>query len=350
MKTLLKLRKILLIHCGGTIGMVKNETQYIPERGKLYEQIANDSVLNDPAYIRENDTFVTQILKTQKRVSFEILELENIIDSSEICTTDWNNLIILLKEKYNNYDGFLITHGTDTMAYTAAFLSFAIINPTKPIVLTGAHVPMTVEKDPGYNNLIDSFTFLSTALKPEVNIIFGGRIHKGYESTKVSTFESNGFYSFNQITIDDYLKSDNQENKNDIIFPTFLQATYTKICLLKIYPGIEPSLIEHVIDNFEGIVLETFGSGNIPLRNKKIIQIIEQGIGKRKLIVNTSQCIRGVVNPDYEGGNTLNKIGILSTGRMTTEAAFVMILLAISNFRLIDERNEFIRSCVMKYN
>lgn len=313
--------KVLLIYTGGTIGMNQN-----PRTGAL-EPFDFEHLLSK---VPELNQFA---------VCIETFQFIPPIDSSDMSPALWTDLVHLIADKYRLYDGFVILHGTDTMAYTASALSYMLENLTKPVILTGSQLPIGQLRTDGKENLITSIEIASMkhadgrAMVPEVCVYFNGRLLRGNRTTKQSADEFNAFESFNyphladagvNITIHD----------DRILKPTDTQPMTphfrldTNVIVFTLFPGIREDLVRHIIatPNLRSIVMRTFGSGNAPQKSW-LLNALREGTAHGKTIINISQCMAGTVEMNrYDAGYKLKEAGIISGYDSTVEGAVTKLM------------------------
>ena len=313
-------KSILIIYTGGTIGMIKN-----PETGALapfdFDQIMKD-------------------VPELKRFGFHLqtISFTPIIDSSNLNPEVWVKLVTLIKQNYNLFDGFVILHGTDTMAYSASALSFMLENLDKPVIFTGSQLPIGTLRTDGKENLISAIEIAAAEkngqpLAPEVCIYFENKLFRGNRTTKYNAEHFNAFESPNypylaQAGINikfNYGAIHYPTSKKELIIHTNLD---THVVILKIFPGISRNTL-HTILNIEeskAIILETYGAGNAPT-DKWFLEEIKQVIDKGKIILNVTQCMAGSVDMSkYETGIELLKCGVISGFDITTETAVTKLM------------------------
>ena len=313
--------KVLLIYTGGTIGMGHN-----PMTGTL-------EPLDFSHLLRRLPEF--KFIKTE----VDTYQFSPAIDSSDMTPDLWAQLVRIISTNYNNYDGFIILHGTDTMAYTASALSFMLENLTKPVILTGSQLPMGQLRTDGKENLITSIELASahnddgTAMVPEVCVYFSGRLLRGNRSTKRNVdgfraFDSDNYphlcdagvnftYHTHHILTPDYTKP--------MIPHTSLD---TGIIVFSLFPGIQEKFIKNVLnmDDLHGIVMRSFGSGNAP-QAKWLTELLENATERGVTVVNVTQCEKGSVAMDrYSTGFHLKQAGVISGYDSTVEAAVTKLM------------------------
>ena len=310
--------KILIIYTGGTIGMIKGKD------GELLP-FSFENLLN---YI--------PLLKNFP-VNISSYSFEQPIDSSDANPEFWIKLVEIISDNYDSYDGFVILHGSDTMAYTASALGFMLENLTKPVILTGSQLPIGLLRTDGRENLIAALELASMKkneqpLINEVCIYFENSLYRGVRTNKHSAENFDAFISPNypplaKVGIDITVFEDRLfKNKLDFLIPH--KNLCKDIAILKLFPGIQPKAIQAImnIPELKGIVIETYGSGNAPTDNT-ILDILETAIKKGIVILNITQCTVGSVNQNkYATGKTLEKIGVIGGKDMTTEAAITKMM------------------------
>ena len=307
-------KRVLLIYTGGTIGMVRTPNGYAPRDG--YFRALLDTI---PA------------LHAEGMEQWELLELSPLLDSSNMAVSDWNKIARLVADNYDSYDGFVILHGTDTMAYTASALSFMLGNLGKPVVLTGAQIPLCELRSDGADNIVTSILIAAAGVVEEVCIYFGGNLLRGNRATKFSSDGLIAFLSPNYpllaeagITIRYHSPALLQKAEGALQLQLFETIP---IGVIKVFPGIQFSLFEHIMtEELRGIVIETFGAGNIPGNGNALLPIIRRAEANGTVLVVCSQCPQGAVSLGaYETSSALRRAGAVSGEDMTTEAALAKL-------------------------
>ena len=303
-------KKVLIIYTGGTIGMKGTESGYAPTKGYLAEAIKDIPDLKSPSM-----------------PAWELCEMDPLLDSSDMTVVEWNVIGRKIYENYHAYDGFVILHGTDTMAYTASALSFMLKGLSKPVILTGSQIPLSEIRSDGRDNLITSLLIAGEGVVREVALYFSGKLLRGNRATKMNADQLVAFASPNfpplaeaGITIK-YNYSVIRAAKDEGL--SFVTLTEIPIGVIKVFPGIQFSLFESIMtDKLSGIVLETFGAGNIPGGGGKLIPIIKKAFSSGSVVVVCSQCPGGTVTLGaYKTSSSLKEAGAVSGKDMTTEAA-----------------------------
>lgn len=283
---------------------------------------------------------------TKKLPEFEYLETEveiyqfnPPIDSSDMNPSMWAQLVNIISNRYDEYDGFVILHGTDTMAYTASALSFMLENLTKPVVLTGSQLPIGLLRTDGKENLLTSIELAShykadgTPTVPEVCIYFSGVLLRGNRSTKKNADGFSAFESFNYPHLCDagvkFVFHDHHILHPDFSKPmTPHTALDPNVVVFSLFPGIEENIVRHVLDapELRSIVMRTYGSGNAP-QTPWMMHLLEQAANRGVTIVNISQCVAGnVVMARYDTGYQLQQIGVVTGYDSTVEAAVTKLM------------------------
>ncbi len=312
-------KKILIINTGGTISAVKTKHGYEPKQG--YVQSALQQI---PALMHTD------------MPHYDIKEYSPLLDSSNMTVQDWNRMAADIAEHYEQYDGFVIFHGTDTMAYTASALSFMLENLQKPVILTGSQIPLSEVRNDAIENVITSLWLCAHQQLREVCIFFNQRLLRGNRTQKVSAqrfdaFDSPNFPQLANIGID-------IELQHDLLLQPVKEAfnlqTITPhfIANFRLFPGFATDVLAFILKQpIKGLVLETYGAGNAQNNDPRFLQLLEDACNRGVVIVNCSQCQHGGVEmSQYATGYTLKEAGLISGHDMTPEAAHCKLLYLFS--------------------
>lgn len=310
------MKQILILYTGGTIGMDYTDSGVLKITSGLFKL-----KLDKLAYA--------------SNIKIELLEYENLIDSSDINLNVWVKIIEDITENYDYYDGFIIIHGTDTLAYTASVLSFSLKGLSKPVVLTGAQLPLVHQRSDGWGNLEDAICVAVQEEFMEVGVVFNHKLFRGCRVQKIST---NKFIGFNSIIqeplaefgIDITWYKERWLKPHQFSFLPIIPKDIKILCL-SLYPGYTTDFIAKTLQDTDaaGVILRTYGSGNIPMQHNQLVATIKKACDMGIIIVNVSQIIEGVVKHRYTNGN-LDELGAVSGLDMTTEAALAKLLVLLS--------------------
>lgn len=304
-------KKVLIIYTGGTIGMRNTEKGYVPAPGFLSEVLRSI-----PDMMREDFP------------KWDIWEMSPLLDSSNMTVREWNAIARVIFDRYDEYCGFVVLHGTDTMAYTASALSFILGGLDKPVILTGSQIPLSEVRSDGRDNLITSVLIANEGVVREVALYFSGTLLRGNRAMKMSAdglvaFASPNYPHLAEVGISiKYNHSALLKRKEEVTLE-FHPFSEVPIGVLKVFPGIQFGLFEEIMtEKLSGIVLETFGAGNIPGAGNELLPIIKKAFSSGSVVVVCSQCPSGTVTLGaYETSASLKSAGAVGGKDMTTEAA-----------------------------
>lgn len=291
---------------------------------------------------KQGDSGLTPLLTGEELLSYvpaarSFCEVDSLqvlnIDSTNIHPNHWLLLSRVLEENYDNYDGFVIAHGTDTMAYTAAAMSYLVQHSSKPIVITGAQKPIDLDVTDARTNLLDSLRFASCERAHGVNIVFDGKVIAGTRGKKERSKSYNAFSSINfpyLAVIQDeqilFYIDDKWQDKQRVHFYHELNS---KVALLKLIPSMEPSILDYMADHYDAVVIESFGVGGLPsYETGDFYSAIENLVSKGKTVVMTTQVTQEGSNMSvYEVGQKIkNAFGLIESYDMTLEATVTKLM------------------------
>ena len=314
-------KNVLIINTGGTISSVKTPHGYEPVQGYVASALAKIPALSHsdmPNYV--------------------IKEYEPLLDSSNMTVSQWNRIAADIADEYENFDGFVIFHGTDTMAYTASALSFMLENLGKAVILTGSQIPLSEVRNDVVDNVITSLWLCAHQSIREVCIYFNQHLLRGNRAQKVSAQRFNAFDSPNfphlatigiDIELDQnlLLSRTNRPFKLQTISPHF-------IANFRLFPGFASDVLAYILQQpIRGLVLETYGAGNAQNNDPRFLSLLAEACSRGIVIVNCSQCHHGRVEmSQYATGYTLKQAGLISGHDMTPEAAHCKLLYLLSKY------------------
>ncbi|MFN3404105.1 MAG: asparaginase [Cytophagaceae bacterium] len=315
---------VLVIYTGGTFGMIYDKGQ-----GTLV-----------PFNIESILDYMPELQRLNSNVEFTTFEKP--LDSSNMIPGHWLRMVKIIQANYNKYDGFVILHGTDTMAYSASALSFLLENLDKPVIFTGAQLPVSEVRSDARENFITAIEIAGAkengrSIIQEVCIYFDYYLLRGNRSRKVQSNHFDAFMSENYpylaqagISIE-YNKTAHLKPGNENI--RFYDRLDERINVVKLFPGISERVLEQalIIDGIKGIILETFGAGNAPAFDW-LAGVIRKTVDSGVVVFNVSQCVGGRVNQEqYQTGRILKNAGVISGGSVTSEAAVAKLMFVLGN-------------------
>ncbi|KAI9098203.1 asparaginase-domain-containing protein [Phlyctochytrium arcticum] len=376
--------RVLVLYTGGTIGMKNTpEHGYLPVAGYLSQTLAKMTRFHDPTgfadqlaqgahddsdanhfpltnavniplrlpdskrSVRGKSKFTeiggTPIVRVRKpalitppslygkRIRYSILEYDPLMDSSNMTMTDWVKIATDIEVNYMLFDAFIVLHGTDTMAFTASALSFMLEDLGKTVILSGSQVPLAEVRNDAVDNLLGALTIAGHFVIPEVGLFFNNKLYRGNRSSKVDAVDFNAFDSPNLrplvsvgINID--------VSWMDVLRPMTIakfsahKTMDSSVATLRLFPGItEATVRAFLAPPIRGVVLETYGSGNAPNNRPDILAALKDASDRGIVVVNCTQCKRGLVTDLYATGKALLKVGVVPGSDMTPECALTKL-------------------------
>ena len=329
---------ILLIYTGGTIGMKVDPTLQALTPFDFKQILEEVPELRKFAYRIDSWTFDPLIDSSDGEPSLGIAQAG------------------LIEEKNEDYDGFVILHGTDTMAYSASALSFMIENLSKPVIFTGSQLPIGMPRTDGKENLISAVEIAAAkdaeghALVPEVCICFDNILMRGNRTCKMNSDNFRAFRSENLPPLAEAgisIRYDSNIIRRPASWdegPTFRKTLDTRVAILKMHPGITPQIVRDIMcsPDTRAVIIETYGAGNAPSK-EWFLEIVQAAASMGKVILNVTQCIAGSVNMDiYATGKCLKDAGVVSGYDSTTESALAKLFYLLGNFRDNEEEKRML--------
>lgn len=325
------MKKILILHTGGTFGMVKMQPGEILAPSQMQARIT--------AHVPE----LEKIARIDFKAPFNL-------DSGNVQPRHWQELAGLIYHNLDSYDGFVIIHGTDALSYTAAALSFMLPNLPKPVILTGSQRPLSEIRTDARANLINAVELATYAI-PEVCIFFGTRLLRGNRAVKISTidygaFESPNFPPLAEVGLDVHIA--NGQLLRPAGPPELKTAVSDRVLTLSFFPGLQPDYLRCLFyTQVQAVVIRGLGLGNLSVQEKSFVPLIEDLAGAGKVVAITSQSRHGKVDLSrYENGKLIAAAGAIGAGDMTVEAAIVKLMHLLGQYPedISEVRKQFCRS------
>nr|WP_024968242.1 asparaginase [Pantoea sp. IMH] len=311
-------KSIYVAYTGGTIGMQRSEHGYIPVSGHLQRQLANM-----PEFHRA------------EMPDFTIHEYQPLIDSSDMTPQDWQAIVDDIRQNYDRYDGFVILHGTDTMAFTASALSFMLENLAKPVIVTGSQIPLEELRSDGQQNLLNALFVAANYPINEVTLFFNNTLYRGNRTTKA---HADGFNAFDSPNLAPLLEAGIHIRRlntppapcgqGELIVHS---VTPQPVGVVTIYPGISADVVSNfLLQPVKALILRSYGVGNAP-QNPAFLRELKAASARGIVVVNLTQCISGKVNMGgYATGNALAMAGVISGMDLTVEATLTKLHFLLS--------------------
>ncbi len=300
--------------------MARTRNGYMPRRGHLQEQMQTMPELSHPSI-----------------PDFTIHDYDPLLDSSNMTPVEWAKIARDVWDHYDEYDGFVVLHGTDTMAYTASALPFMLEGLRKPVVITGSQIPLCEVRNDARENLITSLLIAANHAIPEVCLYFGEKLLRGCRSTKVSAdgfaaFDSPNFPALGTVGIEIEVNWDLVRKPTGRGRLRVHEMRAPVVSALRLFPGISPELLRNVLRRpLQGLVLEAYGIGNGPDRDAAFVAALEEATSRGVVIVDCTQCLEGTVDlSEYAAGTALARAGVISGYDLTAEAALAKLYYLLS--------------------
>ncbi|XP_031703806.1 60 kDa lysophospholipase isoform X1 [Anarrhichthys ocellatus] len=321
--------RVLVINTGGTIGMTLHDNVLAPKANSFVKGLRKLPILHDELYAQQtclyqyygsenslvlpkptphSDHLFHGLSKDNQRIVYTVIDYNPLLDSSNMTTDDWGRIGKDIEKNYENYDGFVILHGTDTMAYTASALSFMCEHLGKPIILTGSQVPIYEMRNDGRDNLLGALLIAGQFVIPEVCLYFYNKLYRGNRVTKVDAGSFNAFSSPNLAPlavaeVDITINWDTVWRANTTAKFQVSTELNRNVGLLRLFPGITAATVRAFLQPpMEGVVLETYGSGNAPDNRPDLLEELKKATDSGVIIMNCTQCLRGTVSASYATG------------------------------------------------
>lgn len=318
-------KRIYVAYTGGTIGMRPSENGYIPVAGFL-----TDTLKQMPEFHRP------------EMPEFDVHEYDDLIDSSDMNPSHWQQIADDIQKHYADYDGFIILHGTDTMSFTASALSFMFENLSKPVIVTGSQIPLAELRSDGQVNLLNALYVAANYPIPEVGLFFNNRLLRGNRSRKT---DADGFNAFESPNFRPLLEAgiNIEVAAGRISNPTSQELKVSKVTpqpvgVITLYPGISADVLRNtLLQPVNAMILLSYGVGNAP-QNEAILKQLKMAKAQDIVVVNCTQCVRGKVNMSgYATGHALELAGVVSGMDMTPEAALAKLHYLLSQDLPVEE-------------
>lgn len=305
--------RILVIYMGGTVGMKLSAWGYAPEEN--LQQLLNKKLLPGDEHLLPD---------------YQLLECDDLIDSANLKPSDWTHIAKLIIDNWDSYSGFVVLHGTDTMAYSASAMSYIFRASPKPIIFTGSQLPLREFRSDAMHNVTTSLMLAAEHPITEVCIYFNGQLLRGNRSVKLSAssfdaFDSPNFPALGKVGTDIHIEKDLLLKSEERAAYSIPQFTDDAVAIAHLYPGMNAQWLKSSINGgkMKGLIILSYGAGNPPDNNDILMWALETAQQKDIITLNVTQCTYGSVEQGiYASGATLNRIGVIGGGDITLEAAY----------------------------
>ncbi|KAH8288771.1 hypothetical protein KR054_009364 [Drosophila jambulina] len=344
--------RVYVIYVGGTIGMMRNDCgDLVNMPNMLLRRFQETPSCHDKEYIikiecGERLLALPAMKDAPYRILYHLKELSPLADSSCMGMAEWEKIVKEVGKNYRNYDGFVILQGTDTLAYTASALAFMLESLNKPVVVTGAQIPIFEARSDGRDNFLNAMLLAGNYSIPEVMVFFGSKILRGCRSTKL---DADSFHALDSPNFPPLGKTGVKiEINSRLIFRPCNVNKFTVHCeleknvgILRVYPGISADVMKAFLNPpMKGVVLQTFGEGNFPIQQEELLDALREAVLRGVIIVNISQCSTGMVSNTSKTAEAFREVGIIPGCDMTEEAALAKLayVLAKPEWDLVNKK------------
>lgn len=335
--------RVLVLYSGGTIGMVRGKDGVLQPMPLVMESRLRDfPQLHDAEYSSthfpdsDKPPLVLPCTGDPNRVVYTIYEYDPLLDSSNATMDDWGRIAQDIMAHYDQFDGFVVLHGTDTMAYTASALSFMLENLGKSVIITGSQIPIFEPRSDGRENLLNSLIIAGNYIIPEVTLMFNNKLFRGNRTSKISIDELDAFASPNMAPLAT-IGVQIEVNWKLVFRQTTMEKcrVHSKlnrnVGLLRLFPSITVEVVRAFLTPpIQGVVLQTYGAGNGPTSRGDLLDEVRRATLRGILIVNCSQCSQGSIKGTYATGSALCEAGVIPGSDMTPEAALTKLSYVLS--------------------